>query len=62
MILSLSLPQVRGDSKEKNTFWRAVSQIAVERFNMQEVFNMQSTVRLTAVESLGMFQLTIYFS
>ena len=35
-------------------FWRVVSQIAVEKFNMQEVFNMQSTVRLTAVENLGM--------
>lgn len=45
--------QIRGDSKEKHTFWRTVRQIAVEKFNMQEVFNMQSTVRLTAVENLG---------
>ncbi|XP_003385198.1 PREDICTED: uncharacterized protein LOC100641882 [Amphimedon queenslandica] len=48
--------QIRGDSKEKHTFWRTVRQIAVEKFNMQEVFNMQSTVRLTAVENLGKFQ------
>ena len=51
---------MRGESKERNTFWRVVSQIAVERFNMQEVFNMQSTVRLTAVESLGMGNLFTY--
>ena len=46
--------QVRGDSVEKHGFWRTVRQIAVEKFNMKEVFNMQSTVRLTAVENLGM--------
>lgn len=45
--------QIRGDSSEKHTFWRIVRQIAVEKFNMKEVFNMQSTVRLTAVENLG---------
>ena len=44
---------IRGDSKEKHTFWHTVRQIAVEKFNMREVFNMQSTVRLTAVENLG---------
>lgn len=43
---------IRGDSPEKNAFWRVVSQIAVEKFNMQEVFNMRSTVRLTAIEKL----------
>ena len=43
---------VRGDSPDKNAFWRGVSQSAVEKFNMQEVFNMRSTVRLTAIEKL----------
>ena len=46
--------QVRGDSEERNAFWRVISQIAVEKFNMKEVFNMNSTVRLTAIEKLGM--------
>ncbi len=45
--------QVRGESRNKNAFWRSVSQIAVEKFNMQEVFNMKSSVRLTAIEKLG---------
>lgn len=44
--------QVRGDSKTQG-FWMIVKQIAVEKFNMKEVFDMQSTVRLTAVENLG---------
>ena len=44
---------VRGDSPNRNAFWRVVSQIAVEKFNMQEVFNMESSVRLTAIEKLG---------
>ena len=43
---------VRGESPDKNAFWRQISQIAVEKFNMQEVFNMRSTVRLTAIEKL----------
>ena len=43
---------IRGDSPDKNAFWRVVSQIAMEKFNMQEVFNMKSTVRLTAIEKL----------
>ena len=43
---------IRGHSPDKNAFWRQVSQIAVEKFNMQEVFNMRSTVRLTAIEKL----------
>lgn len=47
---------IRGDSPDKNAFWRVVSQIAVEKFNMQEVFNMRSTVRLTAIEKLSQFQ------
>ena len=54
------LTQVRGDSREKHTFWRVVSQIAVEKFNMKEVFNMQSTVRLTAVENLGECQVGLF--
>ena len=45
--------QVRGDSMESNTFWKVVSQIAVEKFNIKEVFNMTSTVRLAAIERLG---------
>lgn len=47
--------QVRGNSQDKNAFWKVVSAIAVEKFNMKEVFNMNSTVRLTAIEKLGMF-------
>lgn len=47
--------RVRGDSQEKNTFWKVVSSIAVEKFNMKEVFDMNSTVRLTAIEKLGRF-------
>ena len=43
---------VRGESPDKNAFWRQISQIAVEKFNMQEVFNMRSTVRLTAINKL----------
>ena len=45
--------QVRGDSEQRNAFWKVVSQIAVEKFNMKEVFNMNSSVRLTAIEKLG---------
>ena len=45
--------EVRGGSPDKNAFWRSVSQTAVEKFNMQEVFNMKSSVRLTAIEKLG---------
>ena len=44
--------EIRGDSTDKNAFWRVVSQIAVEKFNMKEVFDMRSTVRLAAVEKL----------
>lgn len=44
---------VRGDSVERNAFWKVVSQIAVEKYNMREVFNMNSSVRLTAIERLG---------
>ena len=43
---------IRGNSSDKNEFWKVVSQIAVEKFNIQEVFNMRSTVRLTAIEKL----------
>ena len=45
--------EVRGDSKDKNHFWKVISEIAVEKYSMNEVFNMESTVRLTAVENLG---------
>lgn len=47
--------QVRGDSMEKNMFWKVVSQIAVEKFNIKEVFNMNSSVRLAAIERLGRY-------
>ena len=43
---------VRGDSQDKNAFWKVVSQIAVEKFNMKEVFDMRSSVRLAAIEKL----------
>ena len=45
--------EVRGDSVERNAFWKVVSQIAVEKFNMREVFDMNSSVRLTTIEKLG---------
>lgn len=47
--------EVRGDSPDRNAFWRVVSHIAAEKFNMKEVFNMQSSVRLTAIEKLGKY-------
>ena len=48
--------EIRGDSPDKNAFWRVVSQIAVEKFNMKEVFDMRSTVRLAAIEKLCEFK------
>ena len=45
--------EVRGDSDHKFQFWKVVSEIATEKYSMNEVFNMDSTVRLTAVENLG---------
>lgn len=48
--------EARGDSKERNAFWKTVSQVAIEQFNMKEVFNMKSSVRLTAIERLSQFQ------
>lgn len=49
---------VRGDegSQDRHAFWKVVSQIAVEKYNMQEVFNMDSSVRLTAIEKLAQYQ------
>ena len=47
--------EARGDSKERNAFWKTVSQVAIEQFNMKEVFNMKSSVRLTAIERLCEF-------
>ena len=41
-----------GNWHDKNAFWSVVSQIAAEMFNMHEVFNVHSTVRLTAIEKL----------
>lgn len=46
---------VRGESEDGNAFWKTISSIAVEKFNMKEVFNMNSTVRLTAIEKLGTY-------
>ncbi len=52
-ITKLRFMEIRGDSRDKNAFWRVISQVAIEKFNMREVFNMNSTVRLTAIEKLG---------
>ncbi len=52
-ITKLRFMEIRGDSPDKNAFWRVISQVAIEKFNMREVFNMNSTVRLTAIEKLG---------
>jgi len=41
---------VRG---EGNDFWEVVSQIAVEKFNMEEVSNMCPSVRPAAIEKFG---------
>ena len=43
----------RGDSKEKHVFWKRASQMAIEKYNMHQVFDMESSVRLTAVENLS---------
>ena len=45
--------EVRGESDYKGQFWKVISEIATEKYSMNEVFNMESTVRLTAVENLG---------
>ncbi|XP_064391997.1 uncharacterized protein LOC135339690 isoform X2 [Halichondria panicea] len=55
-ITKLRFMEIRGDSRDKNAFWRVISQVAIEKFNMREVFNMNSTVRLTAIEKLAAFQ------
>ena len=47
--------EVRGQSDRKGQFWKVVSEIATEKYSMNEVFNMDSSVRLTAVENLGKF-------
>ena len=47
--------EVRGESERKGQFWKVVSEIATEKYCMNEVFNMESSVRLTAVENLGKF-------
>lgn len=52
-VTKLRFMEIRGDSPDKNAFWRVISQVAIEKFNMREVFNMNSTVRLTAIEKLG---------
>ena len=45
--------EVRGESEHRGQFWKVISEIATEKYSMNEVFNMESTVRLTAVENLG---------
>ena len=52
-ITKAAFMHVRGDSDDANAFWGVVRQVAVEKFNMKEVFNMNSTVRLAAIEKLG---------
>lgn len=52
-VTKLRFMEIRGESQDKNAFWRVISQVAIEKFNMREVFNMNSTVRLTAIEKLG---------
>jgi len=47
--------EVRGESDHKGQFWKVISEIATEKYSMNEVFNMESAVRLTAVENLGKF-------
>ncbi len=48
-----SFMNIRGETEDQNAFWKVISQIAVEKFNMKEVFDMNSSVRLTAIEKLG---------
>lgn len=43
----------RGDSHVKHHFWKRVSQLAIESYNMHQVFDMESSVRLAAVENLS---------
>ena len=45
--------EFRGLRADKDLFWKRISQIALESYTMHEVFNMDSTVRLAAVENLG---------
>lgn len=52
VITKVNFMDVRGNSPDKNAFWRVISQVAIEKFNIREVFNMDSTVRLTAIEKL----------
>lgn len=37
----------------KGEFWTVISEIATEKYNIKEVFNIGSSVRLTAVRNLG---------
>jgi hypothetical protein len=45
----------RGDTPVKHEFWRRVSRLAIESYNMHQVFDMDSSVRLAAVENLSKF-------
>ena len=43
------------DSDEVQPFWYAVQDKAVENYTMKEVFDMESTVRVEAIENLGLY-------
>ena len=43
-----------GESDEYQPFWYAVQDRAVENYTMKEVFSMDSSVRVEAIENLGM--------
>lgn len=45
--------KLRGQSVHKKHFWKIVNDKATEKYCINEVFNMDSAVRLTAVENLG---------
>ena len=43
----------RGDTPVKHEFWKRVSRLAIESYTMHQVFHMESSVRLAAVENLS---------
>lgn len=52
--------EVIGDSKQKNHFWKIVSEKATEKYCLKEVLDMHSAVRLTAGENLGKLYFCIF--
>lgn len=50
----------RGDSPQKHQFWKKVSRLAIESYNMHQVFDMESSVRLAAVENLSECQVSYW--